>query len=272
MRRPGSTCCCSESRPARIRPRDCCRSAALPAGRPTWASPTTRGAYLGAADAFVQPAGYDPRPTAVLDAMAAGLPPIVTERSGAAALVREHDCGMVVPPRDGEALAAAIGRLMEPALRERMATAARAAVLPFNFGGDDAEARAALSRPAGRDGARPRPGRGTSGPGRASVFRRGARSGSGAGRVAPAAARSGIGFTGAPAGGMYSGIQDLSRARTSASSAARSRSHQATICPTASRFGLARLRDAQLRVRRRQRRLLGRRAAPRRASRPAAGR
>jgi hypothetical protein len=39
---------------------------------------------------------------------------------------------MVVPPRDGEALAAAIGRLMEPALRERMATAARAAVLPFN--------------------------------------------------------------------------------------------------------------------------------------------
>ena len=103
------------------------------AGRATHVGqPNDPRAYLGAADAFVQPAGYDPRPTAVLDAMAAGLPPIVAERSGAAALVREHDCGMVVPPRDGEALAAAIGRLMEPALRERMATAARAAVLPFN--------------------------------------------------------------------------------------------------------------------------------------------
>jgi hypothetical protein len=37
-----------------------------------------------------------------------------------------------VRAHDGEGLAAAIAELMEPARRERMAAAARAAVLPFN--------------------------------------------------------------------------------------------------------------------------------------------
>ena len=54
----------------------------------------------------------------------------------------------------------------------------------------------------------------------------------------------GIGCTGAPAGGMYSGIHAFSRARTSASSAGRSRSHQATIWPTASKFAA---RDSAIR-------------------------
>jgi len=59
---------------------------------------------------------------------------------------------------------------------------------------------------------------------------RGARSGSGAASVAaPAGGPAGIGCTGAPAGGEYSGIHERSRARTSASSAMRSRSHQAII-------------------------------------------
>ena len=59
---------------------------------------------------------------------------------------------------------------------------------------------------------------------------RGARSGSGAASVsAPAGGPAGMGCTGAPAGGEYSGIHERSRARTSASSAMRSRSHQAII-------------------------------------------
>lgn len=102
------------------------------AGRATLVGqPNDPRAYLGAADAFVQPAGYDPRPAPVLEAMAAGLPPIVTERSGAAALVRTHDAGIVVPPRDAPALAAAMTALVERGRRERMAAAARAAVLPY---------------------------------------------------------------------------------------------------------------------------------------------
>ena len=62
--------------------------------------------------------------------------------------------------------------------------------------------------------------------------RRGPRRGSGT-APSPSVVSVGIGATGAPAGGMYSGIQVFRRARTSASSAARSRSHQTTICPTA---------------------------------------
>ena len=102
------------------------------AGRATLVGqPNDPRVYLGAADAFVQPAGYDPRPTAVLDAMAAGLPPIVAERSGAAALVQAHDAGIVVPPRDAPALAAAMTALVDRGRRERAAAAARAAVLPY---------------------------------------------------------------------------------------------------------------------------------------------
>jgi hypothetical protein len=67
----------------------------------------------------------------VLDAMASGLPPIVGERSGAAALVRERDCGLVVSPKDGAALAAAMQALQDPARRARLAVNARNAVLPF---------------------------------------------------------------------------------------------------------------------------------------------
>ena len=103
------------------------------AGRATLVGqPDDPRTYLGAADAFVQPAAYDPRPTAVLDAMAAGLPPIVTERSGAAALVRAHDAGIVVPPRDAAALAAAMTTLAARERRGPAATAARAAVLPYS--------------------------------------------------------------------------------------------------------------------------------------------
>lgn len=59
---------------------------------------------------------------------------------------------------------------------------------------------------------------------------RGARSGSGAETVSePAGGPAGIGCIGAPAGGEYSGIQECNRERTSASSAMRSRSHQAII-------------------------------------------
>ena len=86
--------------------------------------------------------------------------------------------------------------------------------------------------------------------------RRGARSGSGA-VASPVTGSCGIGCTGAPAGGAYSGIHDFRRARTSRvvgrAVALAPRDH----LPHGVLVGLARLRDAQLRMRRGLRRLLG---------------
>ncbi len=87
--------------------------------------------YLGAADAFVLPARYDPRASAALNALATGLPVIVSDRSGAAELVRASGCGIVVPSREPAALDAALATIAEADLRQRLAATARAAVLPF---------------------------------------------------------------------------------------------------------------------------------------------
>ncbi len=87
--------------------------------------------YLGAADAFVLPARYDPRASAALNALATGLPVIVSERSGAAELVRASGCGIVVPSREPEALDAALATIADPQVRQRHAATARASVMPF---------------------------------------------------------------------------------------------------------------------------------------------
>jgi UDP-glucose:(heptosyl)LPS alpha-1,3-glucosyltransferase len=87
--------------------------------------------YLGAADAFVHPARYDPRASATLNAMAVGLPVVVSEHSGAAQLVQESGCGLVLPARDATTLAAAMDSLADAGLREQLGGRARAAALPF---------------------------------------------------------------------------------------------------------------------------------------------
>jgi UDP-glucose:(heptosyl)LPS alpha-1,3-glucosyltransferase len=87
--------------------------------------------YYGAADAFVLPTLYDPCPNAALEAMACGMPIVTSTRSGAAELAQEHDAGFVAPPGDADALAVYMRRLQERALRARLGTHARAAVLPL---------------------------------------------------------------------------------------------------------------------------------------------
>lgn len=89
-------------------------------------------AYYGAADAFVLPSLYDPSPDATMEAMAAGLPSIVSTRSGAADLVTTHEAGFVIGSRDAGAIAQAMRALQDAPLRQAMGARAREAVLPFS--------------------------------------------------------------------------------------------------------------------------------------------
>jgi glycosyltransferase involved in cell wall biosynthesis len=86
---------------------------------------------LAAADAFATLSRWDTMPTAVMEALAAGLPVLVTEATGLAAFVREAGAGSVVAPAYRE-VAEAIAALRPPAEgeRRRIAAAAREAFDP----------------------------------------------------------------------------------------------------------------------------------------------
>ncbi len=67
-----------------------------------------RGAY-----ALVLPSYHEGMPYALLEGMAWGIPAVATEVGGVPQLVRHGVEGLLVPPRDAEALAEAMGRLLE---------------------------------------------------------------------------------------------------------------------------------------------------------------
>jgi glycosyltransferase involved in cell wall biosynthesis len=65
-------------------------------------------------------------PLAAMEAMDAGLPVVGTDVIGTAEVVADGETGLLVPPRDPEALATALGTLLSDAdLRARYASAAR---------------------------------------------------------------------------------------------------------------------------------------------------
>ena len=70
--------------------------------------------YLSAADVYAFPSRYEGLPVALLEAMACGLPVVVTEFEGVAEIVdgAEASGGVRVPLDDSEALAGAIRRLL----------------------------------------------------------------------------------------------------------------------------------------------------------------
>lgn len=81
---------------------------------------------LQAADVFVLPSLWEGMSMALLEAMAAGLPVVVSEVEGIGDLLTPERDGLVVPPRDPAALAGAITRLLsDGGLRGQLGKAAR---------------------------------------------------------------------------------------------------------------------------------------------------
>lgn len=86
--------------------------------------------YYRAAQIFVLASRHEGTPNALMEAMAYGLPCIVSDAAGGSLeLISDGGTGIVVPVDDAAALAAALQRLAaDAALRERLGTAAKAAI------------------------------------------------------------------------------------------------------------------------------------------------
>jgi colanic acid/amylovoran biosynthesis glycosyltransferase len=81
---------------------------------------------LRGSDVLLHPSLSEGMPTVMLEAMACALPVVVTDVGGVSEAVTEGVEGIVVPPRDPAAMAAALERLRtDPALRRRMGAAGR---------------------------------------------------------------------------------------------------------------------------------------------------
>ena len=82
--------------------------------------------YLRAADLFVLASNTEGMPGAVLEAMAVALPVVATAVGGTPEVVVHGETGILVPPRDPAALAAAIDRILDhPDEARRMGARAR---------------------------------------------------------------------------------------------------------------------------------------------------
>ncbi|HEX7679131.1 MAG TPA: glycosyltransferase family 4 protein, partial [Thermoanaerobaculia bacterium] len=91
--------------------------------------------YYGLADVFVLPSTYEPRGAVINEAMACGLPVIVTDRCGSIGdIVLEGENAFVYPAGDDGALAAVMTRIAsDAALRQRMAERSRQIIDTWTF-------------------------------------------------------------------------------------------------------------------------------------------
>jgi glycosyltransferase involved in cell wall biosynthesis len=81
-------------------------------------------ALLGELDVFALPSWTEGLPLGVLEAMASARPVVATPVGGTPELVTDGETGLLVPPRDPDALAAALRRLLADAdLRRRLGEA-----------------------------------------------------------------------------------------------------------------------------------------------------
>ena len=88
------------------------------------------------ADVFVLPSLVEPRGAVINEAMAAGLPVVVTDRCGSIGdIVLEGDNAFIYPAGDAEALAAIMDRLTgDDSLRDRMGQRSREIIATWDYG------------------------------------------------------------------------------------------------------------------------------------------
>ena len=129
IRRPGWRLQLLGPLPSRIGPLAAYLDEVEPLGRVSHAEVPAR---MAAADVFVFPSLFEGSAVVTYEALACGLPSIVTPDAGS--VVRDGVEGFVVPPRDVEALAGRMERLgLDPDLRAEMAARARVRALEFDW-------------------------------------------------------------------------------------------------------------------------------------------
>lgn len=79
---------------------------------PGWVSGSTRADLLSRAQILVLPSHFEGLPMAILEAMELGIPVVATRVGGIPDIVRNGVDGYLVPPRDTQALAEALARLL----------------------------------------------------------------------------------------------------------------------------------------------------------------
>ena len=89
---------------------------------------------VSACDVFALASLHEGLSIALLEAMAVGTPPVVTDAGGSAEVVAGGENGLVVPPRDPDALATAIGSLLRDSeLRGQLGRAAQERAESFDI-------------------------------------------------------------------------------------------------------------------------------------------
>jgi glycosyltransferase involved in cell wall biosynthesis len=94
--------------------------------------------WLRTADVVVVPSRREPLGLAAVEALACGTPVIASNVGGLREVVRDAENGLLIPSDDPVALAAALVRLLDPSLRERLGAAG-----PASVAGHDIKAAAA---------------------------------------------------------------------------------------------------------------------------------
>jgi 2-deoxystreptamine N-acetyl-D-glucosaminyltransferase/2-deoxystreptamine glucosyltransferase len=91
-------------------------------------------ALLAAADLLVLPSIYEEMGSILVEALSAGVPVVASRVGGIPQVVRDGVTGLLVPPEDPAALAAAVGALLtDPARRQQMRTASLDAARRYDW-------------------------------------------------------------------------------------------------------------------------------------------